>query len=145
MWVGWVPGTIALQGPVWEMLRRVLCLAFFAPQNWTYHWKLLHTGITCLKLLREGSLFSYSFRGFSKRISLQSQFPHSAKKNPKDPSVLKLVRRPNPYCFATAVAFQYPYRFPASFSQTNKHFWALSVAFCFVRTEFTPRTEIHSP
>ena len=35
---------------------------------------------------------------------------------PKDPSVLKIVRRPNPYCFATAVAFQYPYRCPASVS-----------------------------
>ena len=64
---------------------------------------------------------------------------------PKDPSVLKIVRRSNPYYFATAVVFQYPYRFPVSFSEKNKHFWALSVAFCYVRTEFTPRTEIHSP
>ena len=31
--------------------------------------------------------------------------------DPKDPSVLKIVRRSNPYYFATAVVFQYPYRF----------------------------------
>ena len=36
--------------------------------------------------------------------------------HPKDPSVLKIVRHANPYYFATAVVFQYPYRFPASFS-----------------------------
>ena len=35
---------------------------------------------------------------------------------PKDPSVLKIVRHSNPYYFATTVVFQYPYRFPASFS-----------------------------
>ena len=37
-------------------------------------------------------------------------------KHPKDPSVLKRVRPSNPYCFAIAVVFQDPYRFPASFS-----------------------------
>ena len=35
---------------------------------------------------------------------------------PKDPSVLKIVRRSNPYHFATAVVFQYPHRFDGSFS-----------------------------
>ena len=29
--------------------------------------------------------------------------------HPKDPSVLKIIRRSNPYYFATAIVFQYPY------------------------------------
>ena len=49
--------------------------------------------------------------------------------HPKDPSVLKIVRRSNPYYFDTAVVFHFLYRFRASFAWKNKHFWALSVAF----------------
>ena len=41
-------------------------------------------------------------------------------KNPKDPSVLKIVRRPNPYYFATAVVFTIRTVFFSPTKQTSK-------------------------
>ena len=64
-------------------------------------------------------------KGLSPQISSDFLRPPSLKPpfaapHPKDPSVLKVVRQTNPLYFATAVVFQYPYRFPASVSQKNK-------------------------
>ena len=48
------------------------------------------------------------------------------------------------FCYRRSLSVSVPFCCPF-FAEKNKHFRALSVVFCCLRTEFTPRTEIHSP
>ena len=72
--------------------------------------------------------------------------PKMGKTCPKDPSVLKILRRSNLLYFATAVAFYYLYRFlPLFLRRKTRRFWALSVLFSTTVPDLFPVQRIHSP